>query len=153
MRRFVWAAATACLALAACDIVTEPLDGDWEAMKWSHPKYETVKVEGHSHYLVPAEGGSYGFRCTNYKPWLTDHVFEVNGEIQHSYREKDHDESIWHHYQNEWCRVDVADDSVKIQFAPNTGDVRKAVIGVTAGDIFDSFVFLQQSAVSTERTR
>lgn len=153
MKRYVWAAATACLALAACEPLTEPLDGDWEAMKWSHPKYKTVMMDGYSYYFVPADGGSYSFRCKNYKPWLTDHIFEVNGEIRHSYMDVDHNERIWNYYQNDWCRVDVADDSVKIQFAPNTGNVRKAVIGVTAGDIFDCFEFLQQSAIHTERAK
>lgn len=146
MKMIIWAIMSAFLFFAACD---EP-DGKWEAMKWSHPKYETVKVEGTNYFVVPVEGGSYGFRCKNYKPWLADHMFEANGDVWHSYRDYEKNDDYYNHYDNGWCRVDVNKDSVKVQFEPNTGFERKALIGVTAGDIFDRFYFLQGSAMLTE---
>lgn len=143
MKRFVWVALSASLALTACEIIRQ--DGLWESMKWSHPKYETVKTDGVSYYLVPVEGGNYGFRCKNYsKPWLSNHTFVADGSEWHSWMEP-HDFDMYH-YENEWCKVDAADDSVKIHFEPNTGLERRATIRITAGDIFDSFSFLQQSA-------
>ena len=148
MIKKIFATLLAGLCFMACDPVFGLRDGDWTPMEWSHLKYETVKVDGRSYFFVPVEGGSYGFRCKNYKPWLSDHVFEVNGEVLHSYLE--YKEPDWHHYENEWCRVEVVNDSVKVDFQPNDGGVRKARIGVTAGDIFDDFKFIQQSGIYTE---
>lgn len=151
MRIGKYAVLIAGLTLTACNEHENELDGKWPSMKWSHPKYETVKVDGISYYLVPVEGGDFGFRCKNYQcPWLTDHVFEANGYVWHSSFESYHDDSNGHHYETEWCKIDAVDDSVKVHFDPNDGLVRKAEIGITAGDIFDSFKFLQATAYYTD---
>lgn len=140
MKRIIWAALSACLVLTACEM-SRP-DGDWNPMEWSHPKYLSARLDGVNYYIVPAEGGTFDFRCKNYTPWLGDHLFEVNGNVWHSYDQRT-EEDIWHHYANEWCRIDAKEDSVTIVFDTNTGSVRKARIGVTGGDIFDNFNFYQ----------
>lgn len=141
----------AALALTACEDIFESRDGDWTPMKWSHPKYETVKDGGSTYYWVPVEGGDFGFRCKNYTPWLSsDHTFQIGDVVWHSYLESAVDTDPWHRYANSWCEVVAVEDSVKVHFEPNTGATRKASISVTAGDIFDGFSFMQASAPNTE---
>lgn len=151
MRRIA-ALLLAATALTACEEISNiisPKDGDWPPMKWSHAKYKTVKLDGITYYDVPAQGGSYEFRCQNYTPWLAQHRFEAGGEMIHSYLDTTQVEP-WHHYQYEWCTADVMKDTVRIEFGPNQSTARKASIGVTAGDTFDYFLFYQQSALPAE---
>lgn len=147
MRNGILAAMIVAMTLTAC---IEP-DGKWDPMKWSHPKYETTKVDGTSYYMVPVEGGRYGFRCMNYVPWLSAPQFEVDGEQIHAWQDTEMEDDYWHHYHNEWCRVDAVKDSVIVTFSANSGRARKAFVEVTAGDIFDRFRFIQRSALYTEQ--
>lgn len=140
------------MAFTACEEIghiIEPKDGDWAPMKWSHDKYETVKVDGVKYYSVPVEGGTYEFRCKNYGGfWLSDHWFDERGEVTHSYMDTTQVDP-WNHYQNQWCTVDAEKATLRISFGPNHSTLRKAGIGVTAGDIFDRFQFCQQPALYT----
>ena len=140
------------LTFSACDD-WEMRDGDWERMKWSHPSYATIKVDGVTYYDVPAVGGSFAFRCKNYKrPWLTNHTFVTSDYTWNSSLESYHDDSEGHYYNHEWCEVKAVSDTLKVLFRPNTGKVRQATIGVTAGDIFDSFRFWQQPAANASQS-
>lgn len=153
MKRIVCAAMLVCLTITACVpfLFHEACDGLWEPMEWSHPRYETVKMDGEKYYLVPVEGGSFGFRCKNYRgPWLGTHKFIVRGETTYSYQDEDRAEDSFSHYENDWCRVTAEGDSIKVWFDANKSTVRRAIIGVTAGDIFDEFKFLQGSELYTE---
>lgn len=139
--------------LSACQ--SESLDGAWEKMKWKKTTYQQVVNEGSSmsYYLVPVEGGKFVFHCKNYSSiWMADHRFEQNGQVWHSYDRFDSQESQrdYHHYTDEWCDVTAQGDSLKVIFVPNHSFVRKVQIGVTAGDIFDTFSFVQASPLYTE---
>ncbi len=146
MKKIV-AAIIACVALTACEEIIEPKDGDWERMKWGHPLYNTKKIDGMTYYVVPAAGGEFEFRCKNYsQPWLCNgnHQFEVGGEMQYSYSLEDCQEESDHFFQYKWCTIEAVQDTLKVTFDANEGVSRRAIVSVTAGDIFDNFVFWQE---------
>jgi len=144
----------ALFTLSACeDNFLHEKDGDWDEMKWEKTSYHTIREEGQktTYYRVPAEGATFIFKCKNYKGiWLSDCAFEQNGKIWHSYETLDTGEQIdFHHYQNDWCEVTAEENTLTITFFANTSTSRKASIGVTAGDIFDTFMFWQDTALYT----
>lgn len=135
----------ALLTICSCGDIIER-DGDWPSMKWEKTDYRVVKEGTVKYYYVPAEGGTYTFRCTNYHGfWLADMFFEVEGKQWHSYEEV-RDEPDYEHYSNELIDVTAKrDGELIVVFQPNTGSVRKVSVGVTAGDIFDTFHFVQSA--------
>ena len=138
----------AMLTICSCDVIDD--DGRWERMKWEKTDYPTVKVGNTEYINVPVEGGTYIFHCINYQGfWLSDMWFEKDGTQWHSYDEHHDDpdyERDFEHYFSEWIDVKAKRDGVlEVVFQPNTGAERKAGVGVTAGDIFDTFSFVQSA--------
>lgn len=141
------------LTICSCGDVlnlSEP-DGKWTPMKWEKTDYRVVKENNETYYYVPAEGGTYTFVCKNYKGfWLAD-TFYLQDDNQKHWLDGRHDnpdgEYDWFHYANEWIDINTKDDNsmLKVVFQPNTGSVRKVFVGVTAGDIFYTFQFIQDA--------
>ncbi len=142
----------ALLLLSACEF--SRLDGDWDEMEWKKTSYQTIKDDYYGfssmYYHVPAEGGTYVFHCKNYKGiWLNDCEFVQDGESSHSYDDREYYAdgiTDYNHYENKWCSVAAEGDSLKVVFQPNEEGVRKAMVTVTAGDIFDLFRFRQEGS-------
>lgn len=138
----------ALLTICSCDVIDD--DGRWERMKWEKTNYPTVKVGKTEFISVPAEGGTYIFHCINYQGfWLSDMWFEKDGTQWYSYEEQHDDPDYkrdFEHYFSEWIDVKAnRGGELKVVFQPNTGSERKAGVGVTAGDIFDTISFIQHS--------
>ena len=122
------------LGLPSCG--DEP-DGKWDKMKWINVDNLT-KVN--NTYVIPEEGGTFTFECTNYsRPWLSDVV--INSEHQDIFSLES-----WKEYKNDWFEVKIVDNKVMFTFddieEPITG--RTVNVTVTAGDIFYTFIFQQQ---------
>lgn len=119
-------------------------------MKWEKTDYRVIKEGNVSFYHVPSEGGTYTFTCKNYKGfWLADTWFEQDGRKWFFWEEMMQQpgfERDWKHYGNDWIEITVNEGGVlEVVFQPNTGTTRKADVGVTAGDIFDTFHFVQSA--------
>ena len=120
-------------SLASCSS-NEP-DGKWDKMKW---KDLSGLAKENGAYIVPADGGAYAFECTNYSsPWLSSIL--DNGE--YVYPSPD-----FHSFTSDWFSVlcDHATVTVNIQPLDGSTASRSLSVGVTAGDIFDSFDFVQR---------
>lgn len=113
-------------------------DGKWSKMKWNNVDNLT---KTNNIYVIPEEGGSFTFECKNYTPWIADVV--INTERQDILSQ---DDWKWKEYRNDWFEVKITDKKVIFSFdeikEPMTG--RTAEVVVTAGDIFDTFIFQQQ---------
>lgn len=119
----------ALLAVAGLAACTDD-DGDWPPMKWK----TNVKMEKEHVISVPAEGATYQFTCKNYNFWLV--TLKEDEEVIYT-----NDDT--HQIHGEWVTVDVENKVMTVKVSPNSSKQRTAVIGVTAGDIFDSFTFNQ----------
>ena len=105
-----------------------------EPMKWEADYPGNPKS-----IVVPAEGGTYTLRCKNYQnPWLSnvstgDIVIYAGLESQN-----------FHHIEHDWYNIMVERNAYRIIIKPNTsGNDRKLLIHVTAGDIFDGIEVTQ----------
>ena len=126
----------ALLGLSSCG--DEP-DGKWDKMKWNDLS-NLKQVEGK--YIVPASGGTYTFECKNYMaPWINT-VME-DGVADYSLYEISND---FHKYTGNWFEVRCINADLVVTIAPLEADnpTRSLTVVVTAGDIFDTFVFQQQ---------
>ena len=123
-------------SLASCSS-NEP-DGKWDKMKW---KDLSGLSKENGVYIVPADGGTYAFECTNYSsPWLSGIL--DNGE--YVYPSLGHED--FHSFTGDWFNVvcDHATVTITIQPLDGTTASRSLSVGVTAGDIFDSIDFVQR---------
>ena len=123
-------------SLVSCG-VDEP-DGKWDKMKWKDLS-GLSKEKGV--YIVPADGGTYAFECTNYSgPWLSGIL--DNGE--YVYPSPGHED--FHSFTGNWFSVLCDHATVTITIQPLDGSTasRSLSVGVTAGDIFDSIDFIQR---------
>ena len=124
------------LGLSSCG--DEP-DGKWDKMKWNDLS-NLKQVDGN--YIVPACGGTYTFECKNYMaPWINT-VME-SGVTDYSLIEINHD---FHRFTGNWFDVQCINADLVVTIDPLEGDSneRSLTVVVTAGDIFDTFVFQQQ---------
>lgn len=123
------------MLIGAASCGDEP-DGKWDKMKWNNVDNLT-KVN--NIYMIPKEGGAFTFECKNYTPWLSDVI--INSERQDIITQEN-----WKGYKKDWFEVKIVDKKVIYSFdaleEPMTG--RTVEVVVTAGDIFDTFVFQQQ---------
>lgn len=122
----------------------EPV-GKWDKMKWKLPDGLTREK---SAYIVPASGGTFTFTCKNYgAPWLssitdgTEYLYPVF--LQDGAEETEPD---FHSFKCEWFEVKCVEADVNITFAPldSSTESRQMSVTVTAGDIFDTFTFIQR---------
>lgn len=113
-------------------------DGKWAKMKWNNVDNLS---KTNNIYVIPEEGGSFTFECKNYTPWIAEVV--INTELQDISSQEDWN---WKEYRNDWFEVKITDKKVIFSFdeikEPMTG--RTAEVVMTAGDIFDTFIFQQQ---------
>ncbi len=123
------------MAFSSCG--DEP-DGNWAPMKWINIDNLT-KVD--NVYVIPEEGGTFTFECTNYKfPWISsimeNGVDENSLEIIIEFRK----------FIGNWFEVQCINADLVITIDPLEADCndRSLTVLVTAGDIFDTFVFQQQ---------
>ena len=64
---------TCILSLASCS----KDDGDWDAMKWEKNNYEEALTPSFGKAIgVPKLGGTYTFKCKNYKNFWIEYVNE-----------------------------------------------------------------------------
>lgn len=117
----------------------EPI-GKWPKMKWKNIDNLTL-INGA--YIIPEEGGTFTFECTNYHIWLCSVV--INGERQIITSDNYYD------YKNDWFEVRIVEKNIFFTFdkIDETTNSRIVDVDVTGGDIFDYFYFNQQK-VSVE---
>ena len=118
--------------LFSCELNSE--DGRWDPMKWtSNRPGDPRKI------TATAEGGTYQLKCTNYGgPWISS-VTSPDTTIYGSSKEQD-----FRHIKYDWYDVLAKGNTFYITLLPNTtGKERKLSIDVTAGDIFDHVVVIQ----------
>ena len=108
-------------------------DGKWDKMKWEDLSGLTQE---NGIYIVPATGGTYTFKCQNYKPWI-DHC------------EYDYHEMVLYSptlVYCDWFEVQCENNDVTVTFGPldDLTKPRQLTVVLTAGDIFDYFRFEQR---------
>lgn len=112
-------------------------DGKWAKMKWNNVD-NLAKVNGT--YMIPEEGGTFTFECKNYYPWLSSVIINSEPFGREEWNE------TWMKCISDWFEVEITDKKVIFTFdeikEPMTG--RTVKVEVTAGDIFDTFIFQQQ---------
>lgn len=124
------------------EIIPVNIDG------WESARYSSCKIDGLEYIEVPAEGGTFGFRCSeDVAVKLTDHAFcnyKYDNRNQTIY-DKTRDSTL---YKNEWCETKVKGDSLILVFKPNDSDFRrKANIGVRYGNEDACFRFVQKTKI------
>ena len=116
-------------SLASCN----SLDGKWNPMKWK----TSVKVQKdkNKYINVPAEGGTYLFHCKNYSDfWISDIVVNGRDVINHM--------DDFKTYKGDWGSVECKSNILTIIISSKSREKSDTIeVGVTAGDIFDYFVF------------
>ena len=122
--------------LSSCSF-SEP-DGKWDSMQWEK---ESSYPEDNDIYLVNAEGSVITFVCKNYDtPWIEE--ANVDGEYCFPSREEDD----YHNLTTYGFKANVKGNRLIVTFEPNrSGAARHIILTVTAGDIFYTFKFTQQS--------
>lgn len=115
-------------------------DGDWDPMRW-RTEVKTVKDEGIRLVQVPAEGGTYVYKCKNYNRfWIADVTEEENGIKKVYY----HDTDDMNKCSSPATDVNITDNTLTVTIKPNdTKKTRYVEVTVTAGDIFDTFKYKQ----------
>lgn len=137
-------------ALAAAFVLTacnNDKDGDWDPMNWEKNSYSTTKVDGKKYIQVPQQGGTYTFSCKNYEGfWLSsvDIITSGYGFTMEKHLADGSFGANWnhHHMQSDGCSIDIEENSMTVHFDYSDAH-RVYTINVTAGDIFDSFRFIQ----------
>lgn len=126
-------------------------DGDWDPMEW-RTGVRNVKEDGMRLVVVPQTGGTYEYTCRNYKSfWLeyviettekpTGNLWQFNG-LYNTYR---HEDTNPLHISSPATEVNANDNKLSISVKPNdTGKTRYIMVTVTAGDIFDQFIYRQE---------
>lgn len=128
----------ALLAFSSCG--DEP-DGKWDEMEW-------INVDNlaqvNNIYVIPEEGGTFTFECKNYTPWLS-RVF-INNDPRPIIDREDLHEKWTKCIVVDWVEIEIVDKKIIVSFdrIEDYMSERKLTVEVTAGDIFDTFVFLQQ---------
>jgi len=114
----------ALLGVASCG--SDEPEGKWDKMKWTNVN-DLKNVQGV--YILPEEGGSFTFLCRNYdRPWFSmavGHETDFSGE--------------WYSAKFEGNKMIVT-----VEALPQNVEMRDFSLQVTAGDIFDTFLFRQQ---------
>ncbi len=114
----------ALLGVTSCG--SDEPEGKWDKMKWTNVN-DLKNVQGV--YILPEEGGTFTFLCRNYeKPWFSmavGHENEFSGE--------------WYSAKFEGNKLIVT-----VEALPQAVEMRDFSLQVTAGDIFDTFLFRQQ---------
>ena len=127
------------VSLTSCDF--DKKDGDWDPMKWARTDYRETVVDRISYYDVPASGGTFTFRCTNYNSfWLAGtSVKDEKGKTEHLY----HEEGDYNNITNSLITERVEGNMLTVTFPATESVTLRFIAVVTAGDIFHTFRFKQ----------
>lgn len=109
-------------------------EGKWAKMKWTNVD-NLMNVNGN--YLLPEGGGTFTFLCRNYDyPWFN--AVSVDGVEKQLANETT--------FYGEWCTMKFEGNKmiITVESLPASVDERSVQLAVTAGDIFDSFTFIQK---------
>ena len=121
----------ALLAFVSCD--TYHKYGDWDPMKWE----TNVSDMKNNHIQVTETGGTYTFRCKNYRSFWINSV-EENGKYVEILNEEHN--SI----TGVWYAVSVDENILEVSIATNSDDnVRNLSVTMQAGNAFNTFSFAQ----------
>lgn len=115
-------------SLTACN---DEMDGRWTPMQWE----SNVDIE--DAITVPATGGTYTVVCKNYRGfWIAYHL-QAEGKVYNLSED-------YRHCKGDWFSVDIESNVLTVTISPNDSGKRRVLpVGVTAGDIFDGFTFVQ----------
>lgn len=121
-------------------------DGDWDPMKWEKTNYTSTKIEGKKYIQVPKQGSIYTFTCKNYNAfWLSGINITTSGygfTIEKNYIDGTMIKWDSHHVNTDGCTIDIEGNTMTVKF-DYTDAMKTFRIEVTAGDIFESFYFVQ----------
>ena len=142
---------TILLATAATLSSCTSEDGDWEPMIWK-TEVKSMKKDGMNYVLVPQTGGTYEYTCRNYKSfWLEDVIESTETPTGNPWQFKGlydiyqrKDDNLYN-ISSPATEVNANDDKLSISVKPNdTGKTRYIMVRVSAGDIFDQFLYRQE---------
>ena len=142
---------TTLLATAATLSSCTSKDGDWDSMIWK-TEVKSMKKDGVKYVLVPQTGGTYEYTCRNYKSFWPEVVIESTEmptgnpwqfeDLYDIYQRKDDN---FYNISSPSTEVSVKDAKLTITVKPNdTGKTRYIMVTVSAGDIFDKFIYRQE---------
>ena len=123
------------LALTSCE------NEDW--IEWTPMSFvsEETTIDKSGNISIPAEGGTYHIRCTNYKLLALDY---------NSLRENDKERlpSNWKdpvkELKGEWTEVTMQDNVLTVSLKPNKGgEKRKSEIYIYSAGAIGSIIFNQ----------
>jgi hypothetical protein len=111
--------------------------GDWDPMEW---KSENNKKVSEKTIDVPASGQIIIYYCKNYDGFWFDAV-TLDGTSDGCIGAEDFDPK---NVSGVWGSAVADGNKLAVTIEPNTsGTTRKVSLGITAGDIFDTFTFEQ----------
>jgi hypothetical protein len=112
---------------------------DWSPMKW-RTETDIATSSAVNTISVPKEGGTFTFTCKNYsRIWLT----EITEKTATGYDKYTTAKDI-NNVSISWMTASINGNTVTVEIKPNDKEERSADVGVTAGDIFDTFRFNQK---------
>lgn len=129
------------LSLASCS----KDDGDRDAMKWEENNYEKTLTPSFGRAVgVPQLGGTYTFKCKNYKKFWVEYVAEqVGGKTVKTVPA--YDDNPNSEVKGSYTSSKAEGNTLTVTFAPNeTHDGRYVRVSVCAGDISGKIIFLQK---------
>lgn len=134
---------TCILSLASCS----KDDGDWDAMKWEKNNYEVALTPSFGKAIgVPKSGGTYTFKCKNYKNFWIEYVNEsVGDKTKTIINVPAYDDKLYSEVKGNFTSSKVEGNTLTVTFAPNeTQNGRYVRVNVSAGDISDKIIFVQK---------
>lgn len=128
--KFIYATLALLLLLLSC----ESRDGDWDPMVWESNNVSNINKNKNIEVLQA--GNTYAFTCKNYESFWVYAIQENGKQIEEPHYNKYEDNNI---------SISIEKNKMNVTVFPNEGyQIRNISIGVTAGDIFDSFIFKQK---------
>lgn len=134
---------TCILSLASCSKDY----GDWDVMKWEKNNYEEALTPSFGKAIgVPKSGGTYTFKCKNYKNFWIEYVNEsVGDKTKTIINVPAYDDKLYSEVKGNFTSSKVEGNTLTVTFAPNeTQDGRYVRVAVSAGDISDKIIFVQK---------
>lgn len=123
------------LVLFSC----EGKDGDWDPMIWKSNDVSNIN-KNKSNIEISQAGKSYVFTCENYKYFWVYAIRENGKQMGDGQQFIDCQK-----YEDSCISISIEGNRMNVTVFPNEGhQIRNISIGVTAGDISDSFIFEQK---------
>lgn len=116
----------------------ESRDGDWDSMVWE--SNDVSNINKNKNIEVPQAGNTYVFTCKNYKNFWVYAIQENGKQIGDTQLSIDCKK-----YEDNNISISIEKNKMNVTFFPNEEyQIRNISIGITAGDIFNSFFFKQK---------